>query len=331
MTVESEEDVGVNLMLNCSSSSYERSFSEEEEEEDGGKSGSSEEGGESRENGGYFKEGERGGRLTTRKGTRERVLIRVDSTESEDYEDDSVISLKATVNRLEEMTRSMTHPTTTERMSDVQENRRMTLPAMMVTPYSGASSSESSSSEEVSRPGNQTLPNRTGFRRQARRRKMNSRNSVPCGISHNRPDRPLSAGHKAMTLGPINTMPRNVSRSTGNLLEETEPVYQSPTNYLTKRDPLTMAPPLSMRQSISPTPRRRSSLLVALSGMLSKSQSNLLDVGEEVFPIKVTRCFYCFTLFFRLNFKNSFLPDSLNPKIEFPSLPNPSYPQAIIL
>ena len=295
MTVESEEEEPDNI-INCSSSSYERSFSEEEEK----KSGSSEMGEYGKGGGKRGREQGRGERRYYGKGNGERVLVRVDSTESEDFEDESVMSLKATVNRLEEMTRSMTHPSDSStdplKMGDLQENRRMTLPAMLVTPYSGCSSS-SSSSEDVTMVG--TLPNRTGFRRRARRRKMNSRNSVPCAIPLIRPERPLSAGAKGGTLT-ITTLPRNLSRSTGNLLEESEDaVYQSPTNYLSRRDPL-IAPRQNITQSVSPSPRRRSSLLVALSGMLSKSQSNLLDVGEEVLPIKVMTpllcLFYCFSV-----------------------------------
>ena len=282
MTLESEEDESQNII--CSSSSYERSFSEEEEEE---KKKTGEWGNEGAGNRGYYEKEGTGERRYFGKGNGDRVLVRVHSETESDEEEDPVLSLKGSVNRIEEMTRSMTHPivtTTTDPLG--QENRRMTLPAMMVTPYSGASSSSSSSSEDVTVKGG-TLPNRTGFRRRARRRKMNSRNSIPASIPLTRPNRPLSAGNKAATLDTLSALPfsRGISRSTGNLLEDTDPVYTSPVGFNRKRDPL--APPNSIIQSVSPSPRRRSSLLVALSGMLSKSQSNLLDVGEEVLTIKV--------------------------------------------
>ena len=289
MNVESEEEEDEGNLINCSSSSYERSFSEEEEEKKSGSSEVEEDGREGAGNRGYYKK--EGKKRYFGQGNGDRVLVRVDSTESEDYEDDAVMSLKSTNNRLEELTRSMTHPSASNedplrKVAELQDNRRMTLPAMMVTPYSGTSSS---SSEDVAVPG--TLPNRTGFRRRARRRKMNSRNSVPCGIPLTRPERPLSAGHKADTLDTLSALPRAMSRSTGNLLEEDDPVYKSPSSFMTK------SPQHSITQSVSPSPRRRSSLLVALSGMLSKSQSNLLDVGEEVLPIKVIRIFFITLLF----------------------------------
>ena len=169
--------------------------------------------------------------------------------------------------------------------------RRRTLPAMMVTSYSGGSEEDEEEEEEEEEDIKESPSSlhgaslRSGFRRRGQRRR---KNYVRKNQSVTLPYRPYSAGHRSdrpsviITADPHESsgtnLNKNFSRSTGHLISDEE----------------TTEPPKSPRSKhllgdlgASPSPRRRSSLLVAISGMLSKSQTNLVDIGEDSEPSKV--------------------------------------------
>ena len=215
--------------------------------------------------------------------------------------------------RLEEMSRSQTIPPDPcmdplrllapgISMCKSPDMRRRTLPAMLVTSYSGDSEDDEEveeDQEEQHQGINKTASLhgsslRSGFRRRGQRRRKNlSRKSQSAATLPARPTRPNSAGNRSnrpsvvITAEPTeninllgSNLNKNLSRSMGNLASDDE---------ATELEPPKSPVPKHMLgdMGISPSPRRRSSLLVAISGMLSKSQNNLDDIGEDAENSKV--------------------------------------------
>lgn len=141
--------------------------------------------------------------------------------------------------------------------------RMMTLPAMLVTSHSDHSDTDTTDDEDLTLRQS-SLQQRTGFRRRGQRRKVSTPrvHSMPSfnaiSVEHN---------HTYTTLP---NMHQFLSRS-----DEEPTLARGPSPF--------MKPPVAPVAAVSPGARRRSSLMLALSGILSKSQSNLLDVEEEVY------------------------------------------------
>ena len=182
-------------------------------------------------------------------------------------------------------------------------DRRLTLPTVFVSNNQNNQSDGSDFSDSTS-PENglksfQSSPNlRQGFRRKGQRRKTNLKRTTTHLNSRIGSHSPLLTNKSKV----VATLERSLSRSAGNLLSESEDcnsgdevwAAQSRANLKLDLGPAKSLP-RHLIQEYSPSPstpfslispsnagRRRSSILNTLSGMLSKSQNNLLDITDEV-------------------------------------------------